>query len=242
MFVFFKVLFCKLIKLTKLVYHQVVFSIMMYKNLSSLKWLGLNLVVSAILINLLQGCATLNKSECQSADWQIIGLEDGASGKPSSYIGEHRSACAEYQVKPNLALYLKGHQQGVVQFCTYDNGLHLGEQGSRLNSVCQGELLHAFKLGHEKGKALYHLSKQLKGLQKDEEDIDAEYHLVVAQIKSDEELLISDNISKERRRELLRNIKKLTRTKRKLQDEIHYIQQQIESISDAYEHLKHQQR
>jgi hypothetical protein len=52
----------------------------------------------AFLIGIIQGCATLSESECEAADWRIIGLEDGAAGKPISQIGKHRKACAEYGV------------------------------------------------------------------------------------------------------------------------------------------------
>ena len=64
-----------------------------------------------ILFALIQmsGCATLNESECQSANWEIIGLEDGSKGRNTSYIGEHREACSEYRIAPDLTSYIKGH-------------------------------------------------------------------------------------------------------------------------------------
>ncbi len=63
------------------------------------------LLFNAFIMLLVTGCATMDKSECEQADWRIIGLEDGAEGRPVSYIGRHRKACAEYGIKPNLALY-----------------------------------------------------------------------------------------------------------------------------------------
>ena len=61
------------------------------------------LLFSAFTIFFVASCATMSESECEEADWEIIGLEDGAQGHPLSHIGQHRKACAEYGVKPDLA-------------------------------------------------------------------------------------------------------------------------------------------
>ena len=93
--------------------------------------------ILVVLLSLMAGgCATLDKAECREADWKIIGLEDGASGRHLSYIGNHRKACAEYGVKPDLTLYEHGHANGLKQFCTGNNGYSLGRAGRAYNNVC----------------------------------------------------------------------------------------------------------
>jgi Protein of unknown function (DUF2799) len=111
------------------------------------------IIFLAAFIFLLNGCATMDKSECLNADWKIIGMEDGAEGRLPAYLGEHRTACAAHNIKPNLNTYLMGHEIGVRQYCTAPNGYNAGKQGDEYNGICPPELetnfLDAFQHGHE---------------------------------------------------------------------------------------------
>ena len=71
-----------------------------------------------LFILIVSGCATLNEEECLTANWQIIGLEDGSEGHLETYLGKHREACAKYGVTPDLEQYRIGHAEGVQSFCT----------------------------------------------------------------------------------------------------------------------------
>ena len=84
------------------------------------------LTVLALPVLFAGGCATMNKSECQTADWTMIGMEDGSRGRLSSYIGNHRSACAKFGITPDLDSYQSGHEQGVRHYCTGRNGFARG--------------------------------------------------------------------------------------------------------------------
>jgi len=57
------------------------------------------------------GCSTLSQEECLVADWQLIGREDGAVGRDASYIGNHRKACADYGIVPDLQEYQHGYER-----------------------------------------------------------------------------------------------------------------------------------
>ncbi|MEH6578134.1 MAG: DUF2799 domain-containing protein [Amphritea sp.] len=70
----------------------------------------------------LSGCATLDREECLNADWHLIGYEDGSAGRLPEQVGEHRQACAEYAVVPDMDAYLQGRSQGLVNYCTEENG------------------------------------------------------------------------------------------------------------------------
>ena len=111
---------------------------------------------------LLGGCATLNQSECQNANWQMIGLEDGSKGQALSYIGNHRKACAKFNISPDLEQYQRGHAQGLQQYCTYNTGLQLGTRGGNFKSLCPAELEGDFRLGHQRGREIYSLNLELK--------------------------------------------------------------------------------
>lgn len=87
----------------------------------------------------LHGCASMSKDECLTADWRLIGFEDGANGQSSAEISEHRKACASHGVTPDRAAYFEGHEEGLVTFCSYNRGLGDGSRGAAANGICPQE-------------------------------------------------------------------------------------------------------
>ncbi len=114
-----------------------------------------------VILLLLCGCATMNRSECLTADWHMIGLEDGAMGRELSYIGNHRKACAEHNISPDLEQYQNGYSQGLQQFCTYTKGYQLGKKGSSYKSVCSPELEENFLVGYQRGRNIYNVTQKI---------------------------------------------------------------------------------
>jgi len=167
------------------------------------------LILGVSLSLLAGGCATLDKSECREADWAIIGLEDGARGRPVSYIGNHRKACAEYGVKPDMALYKRGHADGLKQFCTADNGYSLGRAGRTYNNVCPPDLNGQFLAGYETGRVLHGLSSDISRMQNDVGNMQTELKGAKKRQKNLENLLVSGTISDSTRKSLLDQVKQL---------------------------------
>ena len=111
------------------------------------------MLVSGLVVG---GCATtLNESECRVADWRTIGYEDGARGASAARIGEHREACAEHGIVPDLAAYRQGRDEGLRQYCRAQNGLRLGERGTAYAGVCPADLEPEFQAAYEAGKRLH---------------------------------------------------------------------------------------
>jgi len=167
------------------------------------------LILGVSLSLLAGGCATLDKSECREADWTIIGLEDGARGRPLSYIGNHRKSCAEYGVKPDLALYQHGHADGLKQFCTADNGFSLGRAGRGYNNVCPPDLNGQFLAGYETGRELHALSSDISRMQNDVRDMQTELDGSTKRQQNVENLLVSGTISASTRKSLLDQVKQM---------------------------------
>ena len=165
------------------------------------------LILALLLPLAAAGCATLDKSECREADWTIIGLEDGARGRPVSYIGRHREACAEHGVKPDLALYQRGHTEGLKQFCTADNGFRQGRAGRSYNNVCPAELNGRFLAGYETGRQLHALSADINRMQNDVRDMRTELDETLHRQKNVENLMVSGAISDNTRKSLLDQFK-----------------------------------
>src|SRR4051812_30684985 len=84
----------------------------------------------------LAACATMDRNQCVNADWYAVGLEDGARGRALERLGEHRGACAEYNVAPDTARYLAGRGEGLKSFCPYERGFSEGRAGNYHAGVC----------------------------------------------------------------------------------------------------------
>ena len=113
-----------------------------------------SLFVPALL--LMAGCsATMSKEECRTVDWRTVGYEDGVSGRPGDRIGDHRRACAEYGVAPDLAAYTAGREAGLREFCQAHNGYRVGASGQAYTGACPADLAPAFEKGYDVGRELY---------------------------------------------------------------------------------------
>lgn len=96
-------------------------------------------------------CATLNKDECQNANWEVIGYEDGARGYTADRIGQHREACSKHGVAPDLAAYTSGRDKGLRVYCTPQNGYRVGQKTTVYRDICPDDLRPEFKKAFEYG-------------------------------------------------------------------------------------------
>jgi hypothetical protein len=105
---------------------------------------------------LLGACAAkMSKDECRTVDWRTVGYEDGVAGQPGDRIGEHRRACAEYGVTPDLNAYLAGRTAGLREYCQPHNGYRAGANGYTYFDTCPADLAGAFEQAYDEGRALY---------------------------------------------------------------------------------------
>lgn len=166
-------------------------------------------------------CATMNKSECQKAEWQVIGLEDGARGRAVSYIGNHREACAEHGVKPDLAQYNLGRDAGLRQYCTHRKGFSQGRSGYSYNNVCQAELEDSYLVGYNMGRELYDMNAEIHHLHRDIESRKVELAELHKEIEWVESKLISKGGSRHKRKALLDQYNQLQADQAILETDLH---------------------
>ncbi len=115
----------------------------------------------------LSGCASLSQEECLAGNWRTIGYEDGAQGQPAERVGEHRQACERHGVSPNLELWRLGYDEGLVAYCTPDNGFRVGAAGGAYHGVCRGPQGDGFLAGLRDGQYFYDAKDHLAGLESD---------------------------------------------------------------------------
>jgi len=109
----------------------------------------------------LTGCAGLSEEECLSMDWETVGFEDGARGRPVQTIGNYRQACGEHGVTADLNGYRSGHSQGVESYCRPVRGFDEGRRGARYQGVCPADFEPDFLEAYNSGRQLYQLETAL---------------------------------------------------------------------------------
>ncbi len=120
---------------------------------------------------LLGACAAkMSKDECRTVDWRTVGYEDGVAGQPGDRIGEHRRACAEYGVTPDLTAYLAGRTAGLREYCQPHNGYRAGANGYTYFDTCPADLAEAFEIAYDEGRALYVRERRVTDTERQIED------------------------------------------------------------------------
>lgn len=114
---------------------------------------------------LLTGCSTMNKEECLSADWRMIGLKDGEQGRLLSQVGEYGKQCGEYGVTPDQDRYASGREEGLKVYCTEASGFNQGKRGYEYKGVCSPENRDEFMSGYKIGQKYYEAQSEISTLE-----------------------------------------------------------------------------
>ncbi len=114
----------------------------------------IRLLAALALVGSLSGCASLSKSECLSADWEDIGIRDGANGQPEEYLIQHAKACSKVHVVPDRGAWQHGRERGLERYCVPRRAYQNGEYGSGYNleqcvSFDQERLTDAWRKGND---------------------------------------------------------------------------------------------
>lgn len=127
----------------------------------------------ALALLALGGCATLSKGECLTANWYLIGRNDGAHGYERARLYEHRQACMQYGVWPNAKAYYVGRRKGLASYCTTRNGFREGRAGNPYRGVCPASSEQAFLRGYRKGSALHEVASEIDEVQSEIDSLES---------------------------------------------------------------------
>ncbi len=196
-------------------------------------------VCSAILSLGLMGCATLSEEECRSADWRTIGYEDGVDGRPESRIADHRKACADVGIAPDLSLYQDGRMQGLTVYCQPRRGFEEGADGNTYHGVCPPDLDYEFRAAYEDGRRLHDLTSDAEDLRDEIDDIgrdirewrdeiDRKRDRLAAGVPADEADRLERDIRKRRR-----DIERARDERRSLENDLFYLEGRIDEFSGS---------
>ncbi|MCU7805303.1 MAG: DUF2799 domain-containing protein [Candidatus Thiodiazotropha sp. (ex Lucinoma borealis)] len=186
----------------------------------------------------LSGCASMDKEECQIADWQTIGYEDGAKGRALSYLGNHRKACSDYGISPDMEHYEQGRLAGLHEYCTPSNGFELGKSGQKFNTVCKPPLAEDFKLAWSQGFEVHDALSQLRNSERTLKQYQKKAATLHEQIEDAEAELVSDGISSKKRKALLAEIKDLNAELEDAESELLELQDRVLDDRDYLEQVE----
>ncbi len=129
---------------------------------------ALRLPGAALLLAGLAGCASMSTEQCLVADWYQQGMRDAVDGYPRSRLEDNRHACAKAGTAPDEARYFAGHDAGLQQFCTAENGARWGREGHYYRKSCPAALEPAFLPRYEAGRRAYEAEQFVDSLRNEQ--------------------------------------------------------------------------
>ena len=187
---------------------------------------------------LLSGCATMNKEECLTVDWQTVGFEDGAAGQPADRIARHRKACAKHGVTPDLVAYQAGRERGLREYCTPENGFRVGERGGDYGGFCPVDLAESFEAAWRDGRELYGLRSRVNEAASDVRNMAAEMERNEDDLVAASAFVVDSNADPQSKAQAVLDIRRLTERQILLRSQIRQRQDdQVHFQRDLDEYL-----
>ncbi len=195
--------------------------------------------IALLAIALLAGCATLSESQCAANDWQTVGYSDGVNGQDSSRLLKHQNACMKHGVTPNRMAYMAGWEEGVVRYCTPDNGFQQGQRGSSYRNVCPNDLEPGFHEAYLAGRELHLAQAEITRMQRSMVSKSKQLENIERDLREAETRLVASDTSEIDRMRWLNETKSLARTQGKLGSEISELRVQSALKKEQLETLRH---
>lgn len=203
-----------------------------------MRMLTIRLPILAICSAITSGCATLDNAECQSADWYLIGFEDGSRGYDASRIRSHRQACAEAQVTPDINRYLLGLERGYQDYCVANKGYQLGATGGSYNNVCPAKQAAEFAQAFQHGRDYHRISSAITELEQRLQDNQLQLDELTANNQKLEQQLISAEGNSSSRQSYLNTIKSNERTILRLEESNLYCERELSVLYNDQQALE----
>ncbi len=179
----------------------------------------------------------MSKEQCLSADWQSYGYQDGATGKETTNFQRYSRSCGDYGIETDFQAYLVGHKQGLTVFCSEAKGEEYGAKGYRYAGICKGNDEAAFMRGYQAGQKVYHLKGQIRQESNELSRLERLYAQKQQQISDNEEEIIADETTPDRRRLLLQENESLKRELEQIDRSLHASERRLESLRRKLQQL-----
>jgi len=114
------------------------------------------LTYAVLAIASLGGCATRAEIACVG-DPEALGYREGS-------LGQRR--CGNDLSSEGRIAYERGWGEGVVRFCSEDNGYQQGCQGAPISNVCPNDRASAYLDGYQSGYAIYLMQLEVDAMER----------------------------------------------------------------------------
>lgn len=117
----------------------------------------------------LVGCATppLTAEQCTAANWYDVGVFDGEKGVPPGKLQRYDNQCGSFDIEPDDAEYQRGRKDGLVKYCTAEQGFVAGYKGQAYYQVCSPEAEKVFYPQYVLGSELNRVENRIFALESD---------------------------------------------------------------------------
>ena len=115
---------------------------------------------------LLNGCAVMSKNECMTANWNLIGQQDGFKGN-GSLLQQRTQACMKHQIVLDNSSYASGYNKGLKNYCNPQTVFDYALQGNGNYQSCPMEMQNRLRPYYTVANNFYKADKQLKSLEDD---------------------------------------------------------------------------
>ena len=163
-------------------------------------WKPLTIVTLVAGLGLSGGCAVISEQECQAGLWYERGIQDGARGRSQAHVYQLAQKCHEYGVRADTEAWMRGHEEGVEQYCTPENGFVQGRNGRSYEGVCTGPTADLFMANYQQGLAVHQAEQQYLALERSYNAAEREYYKVTEALEEAETKEEARSLRAERRR------------------------------------------
>lgn len=189
----------------------------------------------------LTACSGLSKEQCQTADWEALGFEDGLVGKGLEQMADYRQNCTEYGVQMDAERYQFGRNIGLEEFCQPASAYQAGRKGYVYKGVCPAVLEEAFAGPYEEGRTVYLAERELQRAKSDYSNAESRLGRVERDIRNRESVLLNDKTSSDERRHVYNELEDLKREAYRLKDalrnldrDIYHAKRELEEVQLQY--------
>ena len=112
----------------------------------------------------LAACQTISEEACAAGDWEGIGFKDGTRGHSRSRLADIAKTCGKYQIQPDRIAYLQGFEDGLIRYCTPEQGYRSGRSGSGVNNECTVRGFDGYIDAHAVGYAEHRIESEYESL------------------------------------------------------------------------------
>ncbi len=111
-----------------------------------------------------QQVTAIGQLACATGDWYQAGISDGEAGRSAATYKRHVRQCQDYHPKTNQQDYISGQSAGLQRYCSFENGIVVGENGRVMSNLCQGTGKRNLERGYGLGLEEYNGKITVAGL------------------------------------------------------------------------------